>query len=427
MSKASVFAILILVLGMISACVSRNSPKGPDETKSTGAAMRRFAFEQMPLLATIEGKRIHLGGFSGLIFEGRDSTNGDLNFLTHTDRGPNFPAPKTEQKTDTQHTKNKSTRFDVVFPMPQFQPEWVGLALNEKTGRVRVVWRKGLSQKNGRMISGLPNSTNEEAPQDSKGKKLSADPLGLDLESIAHSLDGSYWMGDEYRPSLVHLTAQGRLIERYIPIGSPAASGKPVLPKSFGKRRPNRGFEGIGLQGKKVYGFLQSALEDKKIEKSDFDQVVRVVEFNSETSKATGEYLYLMQDRNKDWKIGDVASLPDGSFLVLEQTSATGENADKKIYRVRLDGATNLTSTKGLSDEALDSLTPEQLAARNVVPMKKELIVDLAAIGLRFAAKVEGLASVDKRTLALVSDNDFGTGEEAKSELVLIDLGRELY
>ena len=61
----------------------------------------------------------------------------------------------------------------------------------------------------------------DEIPYAADGVTLiGTDPYGIDSESIAvDPRDGSFWIGDEYRPSLVHVAADGTVLNRIIPAG----------------------------------------------------------------------------------------------------------------------------------------------------------------------------------------------------------------
>ncbi len=52
---------------------------------------------------------------------------------------------------------------------------------------------------------------------------LPTDPYGLDTEGLQRDpRDGSYWLSDEYRPSIVHLDRHGVMLQRIVPIGNGA-------------------------------------------------------------------------------------------------------------------------------------------------------------------------------------------------------------
>ena len=90
----------------------------------------------------------------------------------------------------------------------------------------------GLSQiatADQRAASGLPadsgaykqTAAQDEVPYAADGVTTEpTDPYGIDSETIAvDPRDGSFWIGDEYRPSLVHVAADGTVLNRIIPAG----------------------------------------------------------------------------------------------------------------------------------------------------------------------------------------------------------------
>lgn len=65
--------------------------------------------------------------------------------------------------------------------------------------------------------------------------------------------DGTFWLAEEYRPSLLRAAANGRVDARYVPRGD-ALSGADtdvhdVLPAVYAARRDNRGFEALAAAG----------------------------------------------------------------------------------------------------------------------------------------------------------------------------------
>ena len=61
--------------------------------------------------------------------------------------------------------------------------------------------------------------------------------------------DGSFWLVDEYGPSLVHVSARGKVLTRYVPKGLKlTGTDYPVveaLPAVLLHRKTNRGLEGL--------------------------------------------------------------------------------------------------------------------------------------------------------------------------------------
>lgn len=346
-----------------------------------------FEFKDLP---KIENSDVTLGGFSGLTLVSNRA--GLWTFRTHTDRGPNLDALPLEG------TNQKLRR---PFILPSFQPRWVEFTFDavEKTLRFD---RQILLTQNGRKITGLPNRFEgtkwDEFPVDKNGKPLKLDLMGLDAEAIVRADDGTYWMADEYRPSLVQFTEDGKLLRRLVPAGSPQGTGTPSLPSLYLNRRANGGFEGIAYRDGTVYGLLQMSLQTEE----GFTHILAV---DAKTGKATADYLYRFEltpdGKPQADKIGDGVALPDGSLLLVEQNTEVAEKAAHAIYRARL----------GKSGEFV----------------QKELVVDLVALGLTKFEKVEGLTLIDRETLAIVVDNDFALERELASAFVVVHLGTPLY
>lgn len=351
------------------------------------------------------------GGFSGLWFEGKDQATGELQFTTTTDRGPNLEA--------TTNEKGESLR---PFVDPKFRVQWLKFRLNLDEKMITLAERVELSQSDGRAISGLPNlpvGEGDEIGVDINGIYLKPDPMGLDTESLARDADGSYWMGEEYRPSVLHLTAQGRLLSRWVPEGTGDKYGQPLLPAHLLKRRLNRGFEGIAVDEKSVYAFLQSGLKGEP-------DVSRIEQIDKATGKPQATLIYPFDTTpagfQKVDKIGDAVSIGHGQFYVIEQNGSTNETAYRRIYKIDIRGATNLLQMPERlvqREELCEGERKVERAEVCLLPVRKQLVADLTELGLREADKAEGLAVVDEKTLAVVNDNDFS---ERPSRLILIHL-----
>jgi predicted extracellular nuclease len=367
---------------------------------NTSPSLKTFFFEEeeLPVLGDTEARgEIRLGGFSGLYFEGVDSQTGNLQFVTHIDRGP-------DAGTDEEGNR--------VFLLPELQPQLVRFELEPQSRDLEITERIFLTKEDGTPLTGLPNlpELDPDTPVNEAGESLEFDPLGADLEGIVRAADDTYWLADEYRPSIYHFAQDGTLINRYVPEGLPEEVGTPAFPEVYSQREPNRGFEAIAYQNGKIYAFIQSPINNPQ---SEATATVRILEFDPETETTVGEYLYIQDDLGGGSdKIGDAVALNEnGEFLVIERDSNTGEESIKNIYRIDLKEATNVNDLpEGTLEEGetLESLSPEELAERGIQPVSKELYADLAQLGYTFTDKPEGLALVDPTTVAVINDNDFG-------------------
>lgn len=107
----------------------------------------------------------------------------------------------------------------------------------------------------------------------------------LDIESFRRSPDGSFWMGDEFGPFLLHFGANGELLEAPFPVPNLLRIGQSDFVKSpdnpefdpdFTKLADNvtrnaganlnssKGFEGMALnpRGTRLYAMLEGAIKD---------------------------------------------------------------------------------------------------------------------------------------------------------------------
>ncbi|XGV89095.1 MAG: esterase-like activity of phytase family protein [Limnothrix sp. BL-A-16] len=373
---------------------------------------------------TTPGQQIFLGGFSGLAFEGRDA-NGRLQFLTHTDRGPNG------EPTNLLRDVPGSER---PFALPNFQPQLIRFSLDPATRAFTLTETIGLKAADNRPITGLPNvqaaasgaAYTDEVPVDLFGNRLTNDPVGIDSEGVVVAPDGSFWMVDEYRPAIYQFDRTGKLLNRFIPQGTAAAQqpagtfGTEILPAVYGSRRANRGFEAVALDGNKLYAFIQSAIDNPDSTAdttSRGSRNLRIVQLDISTREVTAEYLYILDDitRSGDGrtdKIGDAVAIGGGQFAVIERDDLTDTSSNKLIYQIDLAGATNINSPANLRQlppgKTIEQLTYAELKAAGIEPVAKRLLVNAAEAGYVNVDKPEGLARVDANTLAIVNDNDFG-------------------
>ncbi|MDZ8053280.1 MAG: phytase [Aulosira sp. ZfuVER01] len=394
-----------------------------------------YDFKDLPKLGTTsKGEDIFLGGFSGLYFQGI-APNGNLRFVTHTDRGPN----------------GEPVGANRPFYLPSFQPEIVNFELNRTTGEITITKRTGLFRQDGTTpLTGLPNlqagangtAYTDEIGVDLDNNLLPNDPLGADLEGIVVANNGDYWMVDEYRPAIYHFDSNGKLIERFIPKGTATAPnpnrpadtfGIEVLPEVYAQRRNNRGFEAVALEGSKLYAFIQSPIDNPDVANdgtSKASRNLRILEFNINSKQVTGEYLYILEGLPGTDKIGDAVSLGKGKFAVVERDDNATSAGNKLIYQIDLKGATNINNSakfKLPNGKTIEQLSLAELATAKITPVSKSLIANAAQLGYTGVEKLEGLALVAPNTLALINDNDFNvTGKTPAERLGLLELPNNL-
>jgi hypothetical protein len=425
----------VAVIDISSGNINSLLPLGYKDLNAQPYTVASFEWDaqELPFIGKAGNEWLRLGGFSGLASEGV-TADGKLKLITNTDRGPNGEPNAAAQR---------------PFLLPQFSPRLVRFTLDPATGDFDLKQQIILRDTDGSPLTGLPNVLvaggnpsfpyNDEVPVDLFGHTIPLDPRGGDFEGVVVDDDGSFWMCDEYRPAIYHFGPQGRLIDRFIPVGTHAAAGLAVpaggvagplgteaLPPVLAQRRQNRGMEAIALKNGKIYAFVQSpARNPATLANGALNAMrnVRLVEFDPQT-KAVRQFIYIMDnpvplsaiDTRAD-KIGDMTAVASGGFLVLERdddsvTTAPVDNITKKIYAFDIAGATDISAVDAIYDiggtpKSLDQMTADELTSVGVTAVGKKLHVDLAAAGFAGQQKLEGLAILDDGRLAIINDNDF--------------------
>ncbi|MFJ4810610.1 esterase-like activity of phytase family protein [Streptomyces longwoodensis] len=364
------------------------------------------AFSNGLLPGTVADDRgVDLGGIGSDIYPaGRKGE-----FWTVTDRGPNGQIKVNGSKRRT-------------FPVPGFDPAIVRIKVTGDT--VRVLRAVPITTSSGKPVTGLPNQAGrDEAPYSYDARTaLSYDPNGLDTEGVVRAADGSFWLVDEYGPSLVHVSARGEVLTRYVPRGlGLTGTDYPVveaLPSVLLHRKVNRGFEGLAqLSGGDLVMALQSPLSLPDTGAGEASLTTRLLRFSPKRKAVTAEYAYRFdpvgvvdpgEDDTSELKISSVVAVGGDRLLVEERTDRAA-----RLQEVRLDRKADILGGRWDDDTTSPSL--EQLAdpaASGVPVLAKRLAVDLGTVA-GVPGKIEGVARVDHDTLALINDNDFGMTDGA--------------
>lgn len=374
---------------------------GPPPAVVTGSAqlpaipLGQFSNAMLP--GSIDNDRgVKLGGIGSDIFPaGRPGE-----FWTVTDRGPNGQIKVDGNKRRT-------------FPVPGFDPALVKIKV--AGDRVTVLESRPITTRSGKAVTGLPNQRGrDEAPYTyDASQPLSYDPNGLDTEGVVRAADGSFWLADEYGPSLVHVSASGRVLARHVPKGLRLTGADyPVvesLPGLLLKRKVNRGFEGLALlPDGDLVAAVQSPLSNPDTAAGESSRTARLLRFSPAKGAVTAEYAYRFdpvgtvdpgETDTSELKISSVVAVGRNRLLVEERTDKAA-----RLQRVELDARRNILGSRW--DDPATSPSLEQSGGRAPV-LPKRLVVDLHAVkGL--PEKIEGIAVSGRRTLTLINDNDFG-------------------
>lgn len=360
------------------------------------------------MLPIADDHGIFLGGIGSDLWH--DPSAPADEFWVITDRGPNS---EVDVDGETHRT----------FPVPDFTP--LILHIKAEDGELSVLEAIPLTTTDGASVSGLSNLDGpDEVPFDDAGSEpVAYSEAGLDTEGLVRTGAGSFWLAEEYRPSVVKVAANGEVLARYVPEGVALPNaGYPVedtLPAVYGERRSNRGFEGLAISGDEatVYALLQSPLNNLDQATGSASRNGRILAIDATTGQPTAEYVYPFEavnsfdpaqdaDDQGQMKLSGLVWLDDHTLLVLERTDEVA-----KLYSVDLTDATNI-----LGSEWDDVATPPSLeatadlAGAGVTPLAKTLWLDMEAIP-GMPDKIEGVTIIDDATVAVLNDNDFQIGE----------------
>src|SRR5262245_33484389 len=421
--------------------------------------LSEFLAEPPLSLQGVNDHGIDLGGIGSDLWHSKDNDGPGIYWMI-TDRGPNGEDPRT-------------------FPVPEFTP----FILEVKTQGDAIeilqaipITGTGVTEKGVTGIANLDNLTQPPALNEPfydcfgttvPGHQLSPNPHGLDTEGIVRTSDGTFWIVEEYGPSILKVDSQGKVVKRFFPenllgflgpiTGYSTTDSSASFPELFGlKRKLNRGFEGIAISPDEetLYIALQSPLVNPDTPTGNDSRITRILAFDLASEQIVGEYVYRFQltksgpnndefdvdvpggaARPRDMKISGIAMLDEHRMLVLERTDFKA-----KVFRVDLRDATNILGSEwddidtspsleklnadgALQAEGISSLEPKNL----IVTLDSTQTID----GITIPQKIEGLTILDGKTIAVANDNDFGVGSFVFDDPVnpttctLVDSGRK--
>ncbi len=361
-------------------------------------------------------------------------------FYALTDRGPNIDCSASEEITGMPVAEAcGGDEKAKLFPRPDFAPAIVKLKLNEDGTFATTEWIE-LKDSSGKTITGISNplkGAKTEAAYDKDGKPLPLDPNGLDTEGLVRLKDGTFWVGEEYGPSLVHIAADGKIIERLVPTGLErdlSGAGYKVtgaLPAILLKRQLNRGIEGIALAPDEtsLYTIVQNPLANPDADAYKKAVATRILKLDLVTQSVVGEYVYVLDpfdtfkndakaDKQSDVRISELTAVGADRLIVLERIAKT-----TKLHAIDLAGATNILGTdwdKVETAPSLEQLAAAELSGRGITPVSKKLWLDSSDYA-ELPSKIEGVAVIDGTRLVLINDDDFGI-DGAKTRIVRLTM-----
>jgi hypothetical protein len=199
-------------------------------------------------------------------------------------------------------------------------------------------------------------------------------------------------------------------------VANPSPQGDVEIADNTSGRLANKGMEGLAItpNGRYLAGIMQKALIQDGGKNGGYARIVTIDTYTGRTH----EYAYPMDnigtaDNPKYTSLSDIVAINSHEFLVDERDGngfGDGSTAvEKKLYRIDLSGATDVTDISGA-----DNLAPYAVAKTEFL----DLVTLLNNNGIdsdHIPAKIEGIAfgpdvtvnGVKEHTLFIANDNDF--------------------
>ena len=386
-------------------------------------------------------------------------------FYTITDRGPNIPC---DDSTDIVGVENfcfgsvtgAAVRViddidnnGTIFASTDFTPTIykfnidTGGAIGAKVG-YEVKQTITIKDRDDNPISGLPNPSIGMATEngyDNQGNSLDFDPAGINPKAIVKLSNGTFWLAEEYAPSLVHVAANGRILERIVPIGvenslvdaNYRVSG--FLPAILKKRHLNRGIESLAISPDEqfLYFIMESPLANPSESAFSYSRYVRLFKLSlqqGDFESVVGEYIYTLEEPNtftadntnqqSDVKVSEMVALDTDELIILERVIR-----HTKLYRVSLDTATNILGSnwdiEAPNSSSLSLETQSNLAVQGIIPLNKKLVFDSRREMSDLDSNIEGLALLNDEYAIFINNNEFGQSG-VKTRITVAKIVRQL-
>ncbi|MFG1685702.1 esterase-like activity of phytase family protein [Nonomuraea sp. NPDC049269] len=266
----------------------------------------------------------------------------------------------------------KNNSADFLLRVHRIKPDF-------KAGTVQVLGGFNLSDPRGRVSWPLTRAD----------RKLTG--ADFDVESIVRSADGTYWIGDEFGPFLLHFSATGTLLEAPIELPGVKAPENPTLNGATPNLAGSKGFEGMArsADGRWLYPLLEGTVS------GDPAGTLRLNEFDVRGRAYTSKRWTYKLDSPAN-AIGDAIAVDENRFLIIERDNNQGDAAAlKRVYLAdKRDRDHDGALDKTLAADLLDLANPKGLGGFGET--------------FRFPFQtIEDVVILDDRTLGILNDNNF--------------------
>lgn len=233
----------------------------------------------------------------------------------------------------------------------------------------------------------------------------------FDIESIARAPDGSFWVGEEFGPYLLHFSPDGTLIDEPVPHPVLKSPQHPDVLAGLATATlgGSRGFESLAYDHEQrfLYAVPEAAPSVDALRPVPGDErVVEIDEFFPAGHRYTGRTFKYRKDGaaiGNAIVIGDMANVAEDVFVLIERDSKFGPAAEvKRLYLIDL----NVTDEDGVLEkrllvDLLDIDDPRDIGGDlpGLAPEKFDMPFD----------SIECVLPLGPRRLAVAIDTNFPT------------------
>jgi hypothetical protein len=257
----------------------------------------------------------------------------------------------------------------------------------------------------------------------------------FDVESIAKGADGSYWVGEEFGPYVLHFAADGTLLDEPIPHPFLKSPANPAVIAQPGTQTlaSSRGFESLALNatGDRLYAVPEGApTVDALRAVSGDERVVEIFEIDPAAKAYTGvTYKYRKEGTvtGNAIVIGDMTNVGGNKYVLIERDSLLGVNAVvKRLYLIDF-GVVDADGilVKTLLVDLLHISDPLDIAGDLAgAPGPDEFSMPFDSI--------ESVRQIDEYTLAVAIDTNYPTedgrvpGSPDNTEIITLEFAEPL-
>jgi len=246
----------------------------------------------------------------------------------------------------------------------------------------------------------------------------------FDVESVVRGANGTFWIGEEFGPFLLHVDRTGRLLRAPIPFPGGKSPDNPTLGTGTANVPRSRGFEAMAgsRNGRYLYPIVEGALVDDPVQRRRW-----IYEFDVRSERYTGRRWAYETDQAGN-VIGDAHVVANRQLLVVERDDFEGSAAvTKRIYRV------NLNRTDA-DDFVAKTLVVDLLKIANPAEIGTDSSPGAYGVGEVFQfpfQSVETVVPLPANRLLIANDNNY-PGNDARypgrpddTEMIVLQLRKE--